>query len=126
MLTHCKKEGFQKKKKQTKNKKKNQSSEVKENLHSDKSLETLDHIVSMPFKNKWHPSKKLESYAFELKNVSMTSVPKDTPNHITCRTKEKSFFILEKSSKGILIDACSLHVLGFKTLPKDQYLNVLS
>ena len=41
-----------KKKKKTNNKqKKNQSSEVKENLQSDKSLETLDHIVSMPLKN---------------------------------------------------------------------------
>ena len=68
----------------------------------------------------------MESYAFEFKDLSMTSVPKATPNHITCRTKEKSFLILEKSSKGILIDACSLHVLGFKTLPKDQCLNVLS
>ena len=37
-------------KKQAK-RKKNQSSEEKENLHSDKSLETLDHIVSMPLKN---------------------------------------------------------------------------
>ena len=82
----------------------------------------------MPFKRKWHPSKKLESYvfAFEFKNVSMTSVPKATPNHITCRTKEKSFLILEKSNKGILIDACSLQVLCFKILPKDQCLNVLS
>ena len=82
----------------------------------------------MPFKRKWHPSKKLESYvfAFEFKNVSMTSVPKATPNHIICRIKEKSYLSLDKSSKGILIDACSLHVLGLITLPKDQCLNVLS
>ena len=75
-----------------------------------------------------HPSKKLgsDAHTFEFKDVSMTSIPKATPNHITYRTKEKSFLILEKSSKGILIDACSLHVLGFKTLPKDQCLNVLS